>query len=344
MERQDARTLSRETLEQMRKQTARMKKQGMKQKDIAKFLGVREATICKWLQLFKEGGTAALKVRKQGRPEGVGKSLTPEQETELKKLMMDKTPDQLKLAFALWTREAVRTVIKQQFGITMPIRTVGEYLKRWGFTPQKPLKRAYEQRPAEVQKWLESTYPAIAQRCKEEKAEIHWGDETGIQNDAHHERGYAPKGRTPVIRLVAKKSRVNMISTVTNKGKMRFMLYRDTFTTQVFIKFLNRLIKDAGRKVFLILDNLRVHHAKELGKWLKKNKKKIELFYLPAYSPELNPDEYLNCDLKGGVKSGIPARDQKALERKVLSHLRKIQKSPERVKKYFTHKSIRYAA
>jgi transposase len=344
MEKQDARTLSRGILEQMRKQATRMKKEGMKQKDIAKFLGVREATVSKWLKLFKKGGASALKVKKQGRPEGVGKTLTPQQETELKKLMVEKTPDQLKLSFALWTREAVRAVIKQRFNMIMPIRTVGEYLKRWGFTPQKPLKRAYEQRPAEVQKWLESAYPEIAQRCKEEKAEIHWGDETGIQNDAHHERGYAPKGKTPVIRLVAKKSRVNMISTVTNQGKVRFMLYRDALTTQVFIKFLKRLIKDAGRKIFLILDNLRVHHAKDVCKWLRKNKKKVELFYLPAYSPELNPDEYLNCDLKAGVKSGIPARDQESLESKVIGHMRKIQKSPERVIKYFTHKSIRYAA
>ena len=344
MEKQDARKLKRETLEHMRKQAVRMKKQGMKQKDIAKCLGVREATVCKWLQLFEKGGAVTLKVKKQGRPNGVGKTLIPEQEAELKKLIIDKTPDQLKLAFALWTRQAVQVVIKQRFNITMPIRTVGEYLKRWGFTPQKPAKRAYEQRPAEVQKWLENTYPEIEQRCKEEKAEIHWGDETGIQNNVHHERGYAPKGKTPIIRLTAKKSRVNMISTVTNQGKVRFMLYEDNFTTQVLIKFLNRLTKDAGRKVFLILDNLKVHHAKGLVKWLDENKEKIEIFYLPAYSPELNPDEYLNCDLKAGVKSGIPARNQKALKRKVIGRMRKIQKSPERVKKYFAHKCIRYAA
>lgn len=282
MEKQDARTLNRETLEQMRKQAVRMKKEGIKQKEIAKFLGVREATVSEWLQLYEKGGAVALKAKKQGRPKGVGKTLKPEQETELKKLMVEKTPDQLKLVFALWTREAVRAVIKQRFNITMPIRTVGEYLKRWGFTPQKPLKRAYEQRPAEVQKWLKNTYPEIAQRCKDEKAEIYWGYEKGIQNDAYHERGYAPKGKTPIIRVVAKKSRVNMISTVTNQGKVCFMLYRDTLTTGVFIKFLKQLIKDAGRKAFLILDNLKVHHAKDVNKWLEKNKKKIELFYLPA--------------------------------------------------------------
>ena len=193
-------------------------------------------------------------------------------------------------------------------GVELPLRTITDYLKRWGFTPQKPAKRAYEQNPKAVQQWLDSAYPEIVARAKQEKAEIHWGDETGVQSDAYNTKGFSPKGKTPVIRLNAKKSSLNMVSAITNQGKVRFMLYQETMTTQVFIKFLSRLVKDAKRKVFLILDNHRVHHSKIVKEWLEQHKGQIELFFLPSYSPELNPDEYLNGNLKQKIRSGMPAR------------------------------------
>ena len=167
------------------------------------------------------------------------------------------TPDQLKMPFALWTRQAVQQLIKQQYTIAMPIRTVGEYLKRWGFTAQKPVKRAYEQNPKAVNKWLEEEYPCIAQQVKEQEGEIHWCDETGVRNDENSARGYAPKGKTPVMRLNANRKSISMISAITNQGKVRFMVYKDAMNADLFIKFMGRLIKDAGKKVFLIVDNLR---------------------------------------------------------------------------------------
>lgn len=272
------------------------------------------------------------------------RTLSADQELDIQRCITDKTPDQYKLSFALWTRQAVRDFIKVRTGITMPIRTVGEYLKRWGFTPQKPLKRAYEQRPEAVQQWLNKEYPAIQERAKIEGAEIHWGDETGIRSDAQHGRSYAPRGKTPVIRLSAKHTSMNMISTVTNQGKVRFMLYNTTLNAQVLIKFLKRLCSDSGGKVFLILDNLRVHHAKLVKEWLATHREEIEVFYLPSYSPELNPDEYLNGDLKAGVHSMPPVRSQNNLARAIISHMNKLQKLPGRVMKYFKHPSIQYAA
>jgi transposase len=270
--------------------------------------------------------------------------LNQEQEKQIQKAIVDKEPDQLKLPFALWTRQAVQQLIKHFYSFEMPIRTVGEYLKRWGYTPQKPLRRAYEQNPKAVKKWLDEQYPKIVKRAKIEKAEIHWGDETGLCNDSQHGRSYAPRGKTPAIRLPAKKERINLISSITNQGKVRFMLYRNTMNSQTLIKFLKRLIKDVGHKVYLILDNLRVHHSKLVRHWLEEHKEQIELFFLPSYSPELNPDEYLNCDLKAGVHSGVPARSKDQLKKKTISHLRMIQKKPERVKKYFEHPKIAYAA
>lgn len=219
-------------------------------------------------------------------------------------------PDQLKLRYALWTREAVQQLMAQETGVKIAIRTLGEYLKRWGFRVQKPKKRAYEQRPAEVrqwldQQWLDQEYPAIHARAKAENAEIYWGDETGLLSDSQHVRGYAPKGKTPVIRLNAKRESINLLSALTNQGKVRFRVFDGTMNADILIDFMKRLIKDAKRKVFLILDNLRVHHAKVVKAWLAEHKDEIEVFYLPSYSPELNPDEYMNCDLKAGVHGGL---------------------------------------
>lgn len=198
--------------------------------------------------------------------------------------------------------------------------------------------------PRGVKAWLAQEYPEIQARAKREDAEIFWGDETGLRNDCQHERGYAPKGKSPVIRLNAKRESVSMISAITNQGKVRFRFFEGTMNADVLIDFLMRLVRDATRKVFLILDNLRVHHAKPVKEWLKEHARMIEVFYLPAYSPELNPDEYLNCDLKAGVHSGAPARSKTQLEQKASKHMRMLQRKPSRVRKYFRHEKIRYAA
>lgn len=344
MEKIDARKLKTEAQQLLRDQVIRLRKAGKTYKEISEIVGIHISTACQFYKAYERGGRNAVKIKKRGRPEGSCRTLTQEQENRLKKAITDKTPDQLKFPFALWTRRAVQQLISQLFSINMPIRTVGEYLSRWGFTPQKPLRRAYEQNPKLVQKWLDQDYPAIAARAKKENAEINWGDETGLCSDSQHGRSYAPKGRTPAIRLNAKKERINLISSITNQGKVRFMIYNKTMNSQTFIKFCKRLIKDADKKVFLILDNLRVHHSHIVKDWISQNQDKIELFFLPSYSPELNPDEYLNCDLKSGVHSGTPARSKPELKSKALSHLRMLQKMPMRVAKYFKHPKIAYAA
>ncbi len=344
MKNTDARTLSPETQEHVRRQAIRLKKTGHTYVAIAEIVGVHRNTVSNWWKVYEREGAKGLQSKKRGFEAGQWRTLDGSQEREIQGLIVEKTPDQLKLVFALWTRQAVQELMKIRFGITMPIRTVGEYLKRWGFTPQKPLKHAYEQRPASVRKWLDEEYPAIAKRAKHEGAEIHWGDETGVRSDCQHGRGYAPKGKTPVIRLSAKRASINMISSITNQGKVRFMLYQDTMNAKMFMKFIKQLIKDAERKIFLVLDNLRVHHARVVKEWLQAYTEEIELFFLPAYSPELNPDEYLNCDLKAGVHARSPARDTEGLKKKVRAHMTKLQKSPARVNKYFKHPKIAYAA
>ena len=344
MEKIDARTLSQDAQYQIRRQVIKLRQRGMKYTEIGELVGITRAYACTIFNRYERDGAKAIAKGQRGRRQGDQRTLEEDQETSIQKMITDKTPDQIKLPFALWTRQAVQQLIKQEYKIAMPIRTVGEYLKRWGFTAQRPAKQAYEQNPKAVKKWLEEEYPVIAQQAKDEGGEIHWCDETGVRNDESAGRGYAPKGKTPVVRLNANRKSISMISAITNQGKVRFMVYKDAMNADLFIKFMERLTKDAGRKVLLIVDNLRTHHSKIVKEWVEIHKEMIEVFYLPSYSPELNPDEYLNCDMKAAVHSGLPARNEKALKKTVVSHMRKLQKLPERIKKYFKHPRIDYAA
>jgi len=344
MKKIDARRLPREVQQHNRNQAIRLFLDGISRSEIARIVGVHYTVVCKWIRAWKAGGEEAIELKKRGRGTGDQRLLTEEQEKALKKLLCEKNPRQLKLPFALWNRKAIQSAIYKMWRVRIAVRTIGDYMRRWGFTPQKPIKKAYEQSPKAVQEWLDHSYPEIKKLAKKEDAEIYWGDETGVRNDCQHSRGYAPRGKTPVVEINAKRFSLNMISAINNQGLLRFMIYETTMTARVLMRFMNRLIKDANRKVFLILDNLRVHHAKLVKAWLERHEDEIEVFYLPSYSPELNPDEYLNCDLKTGIRSSSPARNQKALKGKVLGHMRMLQKKPERVKKYFKHPAIQYAA
>lgn len=184
----------------------------------------------------------------------------------------------------------------------------------------------------------------LIKKAKKENAEIHWGDETGSRNSNQHGRSFAPKGRTPVKKSMAKRFSVNMISTVTNKGKVEFMIYSGSMNAGRLVEFMQQLIKDKDRKTFLILDNLRVHHSKIVKEWVSENSESIELFYLPSYSPEKNPDEYLNCDLKYGLSDTPSPRNEKQLRSNVENHMLMLQGDEGRVKKYFKNEDIKYAA
>jgi len=343
MENTDARTLSPQTQYELRKLVIRLRKSGMPNQKVAETVGIAETRASTIWQTYQRHGIEAIQPKVRGRRFGAKRILTAEQETAVQKLLIDKTPDQLKLPFALWTRDAIRLLIQQEYRIELPLRTITDYLKRWGFTPQKPVKQAYEQDPKKLARWLETDYPEIAARAKRYKAEIHWGDETGIQNDSYNAKGFSPKGKAPVVRLNAKKSRINMISAITNNGKVRFMLYQEKMSSPLLIKFMSRLIKDTNRKVFLILDNLKVHHSKKVAAWLEANHGKIEVFYLPPYAPEHNPDEYLNGDLKQRIRSGLPTRSQNDLIKKTRSFMKTVQKRPQHVKNYFKHPKVAYA-
>jgi transposase len=340
---EDARILDQKTQATLRRRADAMHKHGNSRREVADALGVNIGTVDRWRRERKELGKAALQVRKRGRKVGTNRDLTPKQEEQIQQKIAEKTPDQLKLAFALWTRKAVCELILKDCRIKMPVRTCGEYLKRWGYTPQKPARRAYEQNPKAVKQWMGETYPEIERKAKVEGAEIHWGDETGVRSDCQHGRCYAPKGKTPVVRLRGKRFSTNMISSITNQGKVRWMIYRDTLNSAVFIRFLDRLAKDSKRKVFLIVDNLRVHHSAPVKEWLERNAHRIELYFLPSYSPERNPDEYLNGDLKGALGRMRPPSDRDQLERNLKVQMQRLNKLPKHVASYFDNQFVHYA-
>jgi len=345
MKKLDARSLPPEALEHIRRQALQLRTKGYPWKQIAEVCGVSISTVFKWAsRAASDGVDEAIKGRQRGRQLGSGRSLTLVQEAQLRLMILGSNPAQLQLEFALWNRRAVMQAIQKLFGLDMPIRTVGEYLRRWGFTPQRPLKRALEQDPARVRAWHDSEYPKIMARARAEDAEIYWGDETAIRQDSNWVRGYSMAGVTPELRLPGgRHGSTSMISAITNQGLVRFSFFEGAIDAERFIVFLQDLIQDAQRKVFLIVDNLRVHHAIRVRAWAEENADRIELFYLPPYAPELNPDEYLNRDLKTSIRSGPVARTATALRDRAQACMQRIAAMPDRIRAYFRHEHVRYA-
>src|SRR3954454_20140252 len=223
--------------------------------EAAKTVGVNRRFVGQWVKAAEQSGEAVLAGRRRGRRPGEQKALTIEQEDRLRGMIARGCPDQFGLSFALWTRQAVRALIARESGVWLTLPVVGRYLRAWGFTAQRPARRATERQEGAVRTWLESTYPAIARKAKAQGCEIQWADETGLSSRANYGRSFAPRGQTPVIRRPAKRFSQSMISSLTNQGKLRFMIYEGALNTTIFLNFLRRLIREAARKLFVIVDN-----------------------------------------------------------------------------------------
>lgn len=338
----DARHLSSEAQEDLRRRVVQAVRQGMRKTEAARVFGVSRQSVQNWVRAHREKGSKGLCGKKKGRPKHP--RLKAIQVNETKRLIRDSCPDQLKLPFMLWTREAVCELLKQRFDVSVSVWTAGRYLKSWGFTPQKPVRRAFEQDPEAVRQWLEEEYPAIAKAAKKEGAEIYWGDEMGLRSDHQTGTSYGLKGHTPVVRGTGQRFNCNMISAVTNRGRMAFMVFKQRFTAKTFIVFLRRLVKHAGRMLYLIVDGHPVHWSQRVRKWLEEHKSEIRMFPLPPYSPELNPDELLNQDVKSNALGRKRPQDQEEMIDGVRSYLRGTQKRPDIVYNYFLEKHVHYAA
>src|SRR5690348_17336054 len=340
----DMRKLASAAQEERRRQVIGLRQNGASYAAIAAQVGLSQTGVFDICQRFDAKGRKGLVSGKRGRKPDEQRLLDAAQEAAIKRLICRHMPDELGLDFALWSRAAVQALIRRQYGVRLAVRTTGTYLARWGFTAQKPLRRAYEQQPAAVRNWLRQEYPAIVARARRARGVIFWGDETGLRADDVRGRSYAPRGKTPVARPNHRRIRLGLISAVSNRGELRWKVLDGGIKAPVLIGFLQRLILDAKRKVFLILDRLRVHRSAAVRDWLAKHKAQIEVFLLPSYSPELNPDEGLNADLKQHITRKAPLRSKQALKQAATSHMHRLSKSPARVRSYFSQKSMRYAA
>lgn len=303
------------------------------QKQAAEIFGITERAVNKIWALYKTGGKRSPRSRKRGVRGGM--KLKKDQAHKVRELIREKLPEQLKLPFGLWTREAVQQLTSERFGVELSRWQVGRYLKKWGHTPQKP---------ENVKRWLEEEYPAIEKRAKAEKATIYFGDETGCGSDHRAGRSYAPKGKTPVIKATGKRYTVNMISAISNRGHLQFMLMEKGFNSEAFKTFLQQMIKYGKGKVFFITDNRPAHKTIKPNKWLEENKERIEVFLIPPYSPELNPQEYVNQDLKTNVIGKNRAISREQLKENINGFMNKRKQDRPQVKKYFHHRHAKYAA
>lgn len=338
----DARSLPPMAQQDLRYKAVAAVEGGKKHWEAARLFGVARGTITKWVNDRKRIGITALRSRRRGRPP-TGR-LKGNQAASVVRIITDRCPDQVKLPFVLWTREAVQMLIGRRYGIRLSIWTVGRYLKRWGFTPQKPTRRAYERNDREVRRWLVEEYPGIKRAAARERAEIHWGDEMGMRSDHQTGTSWSPKGRTPEIPGTGKRFRTNMISSITNRGKLAFRLFRGTFTSVIFIEFMERLLKYRRRRLYLIVDGHPAHKSGAVRKWQIKNRARVKIFFIPGYSPDLNPDELLNQDVKSNALGRQRPRDVDELEANVEQYLVQRQTFPNLVKKYFHKPSVVYAA
>jgi transposase len=337
----DGRKLSHEQLEKIRIDVVKAIQDGQTPTEAAREAGVDVRRAFEWLARYRAGGWHALKAKPvPGRP----KTLSGAQMGWIYRTVTVKNPLQLKFPFALWTRAMIRELIRRKYGIKLSLASIGRLLAQLGLTCQKPLSKAFEQNPSLVEKWTKREYPRIKRLAKKERAEIYFSDESGVRSDFHAGTTWAPRGQTPVIRHTGKRFSLNMISAVSPKGELRFMTSRKRVSADLFLEFLRRLVRGSKRKIFLIVDGLAVHRAKKVTRFVESTQGKLRLFFLPPYSPELNPDEQVWNDVKNHGVGRSLIQTPRELKRAAESRLRFLQKNPDRVRSFFQMKETRYAA
>jgi transposase len=341
MKKMDARNLDHKTLTELRKRGVGSVQEGQSPEIVAKALGINRVTIYGWLSRYRQGGWQALDANKRGgrKPKLDDKALQ-----WIYKTVVDKNPLPLKFTYALWTAKRVGELIHQRFGIQLSKASVCRLLGQWGLTPQRPVGRAYQEKPEAVQKWLQEAYPRIKRLAHKKKALIFFGDEAGLRPDHHAGTPWAQKGKTPVVSSTGARFGLNIISAVSAQGEFRFMTVKGRVTAAQFMDFIKRLLHGSARTIFLIVDDHPVHKAKSVTRFMETVKDRFQIFFLPPYSPELNPDERVWNDLKNNAVGRQSVKSPQQLRAAVISHLRFIQKTPDRVRSYYNNEETKYAA
>lgn len=340
MENLDGRKIGSEAMEQIRIRAVKRVQQGESPEKVIATLGFSRACIYNWLARYRAGGWHALKSGKQsGRP----KKLSGKQIAWIYKTISDKNPVQLKFSFALWTRNMITRLIRKEFNLKLSETSVGRLLHQMGFSCQKPLYRAYQQDPEAVENWKKTVFPQIKKRARKLNASIYFEDESGIRSDFHAGTTWALKGETPVIKVTGARFSTNMIAAVSTRGHLRFMVHKGSITADVICNFLNRLMHGAQNPIFLIWDGHPTHRSKKVRECIESYDGELEVYFLPSYSPELNPTEQVWRSVKnhGVGRKTVFGPDQ--LKSAVIGYLRRLQKIPKIVAAFFKHPDCRYA-
>jgi transposase len=343
MKTNDARRLDHKTLTELRKRAVQSVQDGQNPEVVAKALGIGRAAMYGWLARYRQGGWGSLDASKRG---GRPPKLDAIALHWIYQTVTLKNPLQLKFTYALWTAKMIGQLIYERFKVKLSKASVCRLLSQLGLTPQRPVWRAYQQKPEEVQRWLQEEYPRIRRMARRLKAQIFFGDEAGVRSDHHAGTTWSAKGKTPVVSTTGARFSLNILSAVSAQGEFRFMTVKGRVGGSVFIEFIKRLLHGAQRMIFLIVDGHPIHKAKIVARFIetKPIKKRFRLFFFPSYSPELNPDERVWNDLKNNSigRQALITPDQ--MRGAVISHLRFIQKTPDRVRSYFKNETTKYAA
>lgn len=341
MKKHDGRTLRHDVLTELRKRAVSRVQEGESPETVIRAMGFCRASIYNWLAMYRAGGWDALDARKRGgRPRKVSARMI----AWVYRVVTGGDPRQYKFPFALWTRNAIAILLYRRYGVRLSANSVGRLLAHLGITPQKPLWRAYQQDPERVRQWIQAEYPAIARQAQQERAEIWFGDESGVRSDYHAGTTWAARGKTPVVRTTGARYRLNMLSAVNRRGKMRFMIEAKGLNADVMCRFLDRLMAGQKRRVFLILDGHPIHKSARLARKVTAFDGRLRLFLLPPYSPELNPDEGVWREVKGHRLGRAGIFSFADLKSKALGALRHLARRPDKVRALFrTHTTI-YAA
>jgi transposase len=341
MKRIDARTFDHKTLTEMRWVAMTRIQAGESPEVIAKVFGFSRGAVYNWISLYRHGGWGALNAKKRG---GRRRKLDGKAMQWIYRTVTGKNPLQLRFPYALWTSAMISELIYERFRVKLSRTSVGRLLNHMGLSAQRPLWRAYQQDPKAVEQWLREEYPKIRKEALRCKADIYFADEAGVRSDFHAGTTWGIRGKTPIVSSTGARFGLNMVSAVNPRGQLRFMVVKGRVGAPVFIQFLKRLLHGSRRMIFVIVDGHPVHKANSVKKFANSVSKRLRLFTLPPYSPELNPDEYVWNDLKNQAIGKMSMASPSQMKKAVVSHLRFLQKRPDLIRSFFQAPTTAYAA
>ena len=337
----DARKIPDEVMSYFRKAVVRaIEEKEYSPESVADVFGFSRSCVYAWLSRFEEGGYDALDTCVAP---GAEPKITEEIENWLKDTVIDSTPKEHGYDTVLWTRDILAELINRYFLVKVGGSTVSMHLKKMGLSYQKPLYRAVERDPQEVEHFINIKFPMIQRVAEKLGADIGFEDEAGIGLSTHSGRTWGLRGRRPVVEATDQRGGYNVLSIVTNEGKMNYSIKDETINSECYIDFLKQLLRGRERPIVFLADHASFHKSKQVRNFVRSNRTKIRVFFLPKHAPDLNPDEQVWEEIKDNKIGRQAIRNKKELKEKLSSALKSLQRKAERIKSFFEISSTQYA-